>query len=286
MEQNQLFKKRSYKSEIQLYGEKIHIVSNSNEIISDIFKIYYKTISKTNRVNPKNAIYVIKNKTFNIYYNDNLLYSNKSYSTNLLFLEWFINSLFLKKLDYFFHIHAGAVSTKDTGMIFPATNEVGKSTFTLYLAQRGFHYYSDEIGLIDLKMKKVFPFPKSISLIKKEYDKVSRQGDNNDKDRFKTIRNSEKAFYQPEVRDKDLVHGAHLKYIFFLKREKEMGNPLAKCSKGEGLIELVKNSFNPLTHGEQSFNQLTNLIDKIKIYFLDVSNLEKACKSIREIIIL
>ena len=119
----------------------------------------------------------------------NLLYSDKSYSANLLFLEWFINSLFLKKLDNFFHIHAGAVSINDTGIIFPATNEVGKSTFTLYLVQRGFHYYSDEIGLIDLKTKKVFPFPKSISLIKKEYDKVTGQ-----RNRFKMIRNSKRLF--------------------------------------------------------------------------------------------
>ena len=282
--EKQLLKKCSYQSEIQLYGEKIHIVSNDNEIISDISTIYFKMISKTNRANPKNVISVIKNKTFNIHYNDNLLYSNKNSFMCLLFLEWFINSLFLKKLDNFFHIHAGAVSINDTGIIFPATNEVGKSTFTLYLAQRGFHYYSDEIGLIDLKMKKVFPFPKSIALIKKEYDKVTGQQYSNDRNRFKTIRNSEKAFYHPELRDKDLVDGAPLKYIFFLKREKEMKNPLTKCSKGKGLIELVKNSFNPLTHGEQSFNQLTNLIGKIKIYFLDVSNLEKAYKSIREVI--
>ena len=81
-----------------------------------------------------------------------------------------------------------------------------------------------------------------------------------------------------------MVHGAHLKYIFFLKREKEMENPLAKCSKGKGLIELVKNSFNPLTHGEQSFNQLTNLIDKVKPFFLDVSNIERAYQSILEVI--
>ena len=284
MRVNHLHKKCNYKSEIQLYGENVHIVSNNKEIISDISKIYFKTISKLNRVNAKNVISVIKKNIINIYYNDNLLYSNKSLSESLLFLEWFINSLFLKKLDHFFHIHAGAVSINDIGIIFPATNEVGKSTFTLYLTQREFNYYSDEIGLIDLKMNKVFPYPKSISLIKKEYDKVSRQCDNNDKNRFKTIRNSKKTFYHPELREKDLVNGAPLKYIFFLKREKEMKKPLTECSKGEGLIELIKNSFNPLTHGEQSFNQLMNLIGNLKTFFLDVSNLEKAYKSMSEVI--
>jgi len=271
MTSNKALNKCKYKSSIQLYGGKVHIVSNSDEIISDISKIYFRTIVTPKRVNPHNVISVIRDKTITIYYNDNLLYSNTNASESLLFLEWFINSFFLEKLNHFFHIHAGAVSINDSGMIFPATNEVGKSTFTLYLAQRGFNYYSDEIALIDLNVNKIFPFPKGISLIKKEYDTLSRQYGYNDKNRFNVIRDSEKAYYHPELREKDLVNGAPLKYIFFLKREKETKKPLTACSKGEGLIALIKNSFNPLTDGEQSFNQLMNVIDNVEIFFLDVN---------------
>jgi len=284
MKANQLLKKCNYKSKIQLYGEKIHIVSNNNEIIDNLSKIYYKTISKLTRVNSKNVISIIRNKTFTIFYNDNLVYSNENSSESLLFIEWCINSFFLKKLDHFFHFHAGAASINDRGIIFPATNEVGKSTFTLYLAQRGFNYYSDEIALIDPKTNTLFPFPKSIALIKKEYDKVSKQCDNNENNRFKTIRNYGKTLYHPSLREKDLVKGSPLRYIFFLKREKAKKKPLTECSKGKGLVELVKNSFNPLTHGEQSFTQLTHLVDNVKIYFLDVSNLENAYKSLRKVI--
>ncbi len=167
------------------------------------------------------------------------------------------------------------------GMLFPATNEVGKSTFTFFMTQKGFNYYSDEIALIDPKTRKIFPFPKSISLIQKNYKIVLG---NIDQDKIIEIKNGEKVLYQPKLKNNDLINGALLKYIFFLKREKATCNPLKECSKGEGTIELIRNSFNPLAYSETSFNQLTQLISNVKLFYLDVSDLEMAYQSICEVV--
>ena len=265
---------------IELYGHTICIVSNCEQTIVDITTLYDHFITEAPRDAFDDVISVIKNQSFTICYNGDLIHSDPSPADSLLFLEWFINSLFLKSLNHFFQIHAGVVSHNDQGILMPAINEVGKSTFTFYLVQKGFHYYSDEIGFIDIKTKRVFPFPKSIALVKDTYHKVLKPFDGN---QFKTISHSEKVLYQPHVRKKDLVKGAPLQYIFFLKRERVLSNPLTECSKGNGLIELIKNSFNPLAYGEESFNHLVELLAATKIFFLDVSKLEQAYHSVCEV---
>jgi len=238
-------------------------------------------ITPSQRVTSHHIISVLKNNSIDVYYQDELLFSNQSAAECLVFVEWFINSHFLNQLDHLYHIHAGAVAANDLGMLFPATNEVGKSTFTYFVTQKGFNYYSDEIALIDPKTKKLLPFPKSISLIQESYKKVLI---NYDQDKMIDIRNGEKVFYQPKLKKNDLKNGSLLKYIFFLKRETATNNPLRKCSRGEGTIELIRNSFNPLAYSEKSFNQLTQLISNVQLFYLDISDLEVAYQSICEVI--
>ena len=99
-----------------------------------------------------------------------------------------------------------------------------------------------------------------------------------------TIENAEKTYYQPEVLEKDLKIGIPLKYIFFLNRKRATKKPLAVSSPGEAIIELIKNSFNPLANSEKNFNQLVKLISVVQAFFLDVSNPALAYQSLCEAI--
>jgi hypothetical protein len=281
MEESILIKQCDFKSRIQLYGKNIFIVSNSQQTIEYISNIYPLIITRVKRISAQSVIAVVKTSLITIYYKDKLLSTSKSSGESLTFLEWFINSLFLNKLDNFLHIHAGAVAANNTGILFPATNDVGKSTFTFYLLQKGFNYFSDEVGLIHPKTRRIFPFPKSLALDRQAYKK--RFG-HTSMDKFIDIKNAQKILYQPEIRKKHFTNGVPLNYIFFLKRKRGTKKPLTACSKGDAIIELIKNSFNPLANSEKNFNQLIKLMTPVQSFFLDVSNPETAYKSLCEVI--
>jgi hypothetical protein len=276
-----LIKSCEFKARLELYGKKCFVVSNSPQIIENISNIYPQIITRIKRASAQSVISVVKTNRIRIYYKERLLASSTNEGENLIFLEWCINSLFLNKLDNFLQIHAGAVSVNNTGILFPATNDVGKSTFTYYLLQKGFNYFSDEVGLINPKTRLIFPFPKSLALDRKTYKK--RLGHPN-MNKFITIKNAQKIIYQPEIRKKHFTHGVPLHYIFFLKRKRAAKKLLEECSKGEAMIELIKNSFNPLANSEKNFNQLMKLMTSVQAFFLDVSNPDSAYKSLCEVI--
>jgi hypothetical protein len=60
-------------------------------------------------------------------------------------------------------IHAGAVSWKGRGIIFPARSFRGKSTLTAALVRLGARYYSDEYAVLDEKGR-LHPFAKDLSM--------------------------------------------------------------------------------------------------------------------------
>ena len=281
MKEGTVIKACGFKSRIELYGKKCYIVSNYPQILEDLSIIYPQIITRVKRAPAQSVISVVKTRRIRIYYKDRLLATGNDTGESLVFLEWFINSLLLNKLDTFLHIHAGAVAASNRGILLPATNDVGKSTFTYYLLQRGFSYFSDEVGLINPRTGRLFPFPKSLALDRKAYEKRSGHPD---MDKFIIIKGAQKIIYQPDIRKKHFTNGVTLDYIFFLKRKRASKKPLAACSPGEAIIELIKNSFNPLADSEKNFNRVMKVLSGLQAFFLDVSDPEPAYKSLCEVI--
>lgn len=60
-------------------------------------------------------------------------------------------------------IHAGAVSYKNRGIIFPAKSFQGKTTLTAELVKAGATYYSDDCAVLD-ENAMLHPFPKTLSM--------------------------------------------------------------------------------------------------------------------------
>jgi hypothetical protein len=51
--------------------------------------------------------------------------------------------------DFLFYFHAGVVGTGESCILLPAAAGSGKSSLTAALTRRGFHYFSDEVALIN-----------------------------------------------------------------------------------------------------------------------------------------
>lgn len=269
--------------QFELYRKNFFLMSNRNDLLDNIAALYPLIIKKVYTSPSRNVISVIAGQNIKIFLNQEHIFTAQTEAECVALLEWTINNFFLQNLTHLLHIHAAALAFNGRGILLPATNGVGKSTFTLYLTQKGFNFYSDEIGLIDPICKKIFPFPKSISLdrkvLKTSLSSATRQN-------IVITQHAEKVFYRPAVRKKDLTKGVPLRYIFFLRRDHHDGapSPLAPCSTGQGLMELIKNSFSPLAPNEKKFAQLMDALSRVNIYFLDNSHLERAYKAIKEVI--
>lgn len=272
---------QKHRRQIQLHGTSIQVQSNDAQIMEVITGIYSHIITAATGLPVRNAITVIKNDFFHVRHNGLLLFSTQNMAEAITFLEWSINNLFLKKLNRFLQIHAGAAALNNHGILFPATNDVGKSTFTYYVHQQGLHYLSDEIGFIDPETKRLFPFPKSIGLDKNSFKKRLKDYP---QDRIAATRGAPKLYFQPKLRKKDLSGGVPLTHIFFLKRDTSTCTPLIPCSRGTAVINLIANSFTPLAHGEKNFARLIAVLTGVKTFYLNTSNLKRAYRALVEVI--
>lgn len=77
---------------------------------------------------------------------------------------WDIHQLVVDRVPGFLFIHAGAVVRNGAAVLVPAAMEVGKSSLTAALVQRGYGYLSDEYGALKLDTGEAHPFPKRITL--------------------------------------------------------------------------------------------------------------------------
>ena len=66
--------------------------------------------------------------------------------------------------SYFLEIHAGVVSNGQKCLLLPAAPGSGKTTLTAALAAAGFHYFSDEVALLEEPDLEVRPVPISLSV--------------------------------------------------------------------------------------------------------------------------
>jgi hypothetical protein len=70
-----------------------------------------------------------------------------------------------ERTEDFLLVHAGAVVTPDgEGVLLPADTGSGKTTLVTALVRAGFGFLSDDIGVIDPDTRRLYPFPRAISL--------------------------------------------------------------------------------------------------------------------------
>jgi hypothetical protein len=70
-----------------------------------------------------------------------------------------INALLFKEVDEFLIIHAGAVKKDGRLLFFPGFSGSGKSTITALFVLKGWEYLGDDLIFINLKDKKIYPYP-------------------------------------------------------------------------------------------------------------------------------
>jgi hypothetical protein len=84
------------------------------------------------------------------------------------------SSLYSHVSSHYIH-HAAALSFKEKGVILTADSGYGKTTLTLALVQRGFHFLSDEIAALGRKDGLIYPFPRGLHIRGKTFNLLDLQ---------------------------------------------------------------------------------------------------------------
>jgi hypothetical protein len=83
----------------------------------------------------------------------------------LFHLFWHVNSETVRRTGDFLLIHAGAVCTRGgQGVVLPGASGAGKTTLVAGLVAAGFHYLSDEAAAIDPVARRLYPYPKAMTI--------------------------------------------------------------------------------------------------------------------------
>jgi hypothetical protein len=77
------------------------------------------------------------------------------------FLEWVTHQVVAERLRGAITIHAGAVGPADGPVLLIGASGAGKSTLVLELMRAGWHYWSDDLAVIDQTLD-CLPYPKPI----------------------------------------------------------------------------------------------------------------------------
>jgi hypothetical protein len=78
---------------------------------------------------------------------------------------WHVHAETFRRTGSFFLVHAGTVvAPNGRGVVLPGASEAGKTTLVMGLVRAGFGYLSDEVAVIDPVTRRLYPYPKSLSV--------------------------------------------------------------------------------------------------------------------------
>lgn len=267
--------------ECEPFGIKVHLRTNVKSLANSLGSLY-ADFPKENHRNPGDGSldYSVletgngdRGKSpFVILEDKRQVYKTKDEEMLLPYLEWFINGALLKRLDHLYQIHTGMVSKNGTGIILPGPSGSGKTTLVIGLLKKGFRYLSDEISLIDPETLKIYPFPRSILVSKKNAKVLSLS----DHEASILIRERK---YNIEVRANNGLVGdpVRAKYVVFptYTRSSSRKPRLTAISKGTALIKILRSSLNFPSYGQKGIDTLIRFLEKTECFTLRMGDLKE-----------
>ncbi|MFQ6617325.1 MAG: hypothetical protein ACE5QV_01445 [Fidelibacterota bacterium] len=285
-----------FESTFQLADVKIKVKTNSANFYRQLHDAYRHTEIKDNAPSEFNffidcsSIDERGKPVYKIVSGDHgLIFSGRNFSEIFPVFEWYFYDYAASKLDNFIQIHAGSVSTGETGILFPASKNSGKTSLITGLLFQGYRYLTEDIALIDPESLKIIPFPRVIwlteshlNLFNSEFNFVCKKG-------YDLIfREAPLWFVNPlEINGTDIGDPINVGYIIFLEYNPSKNTEIKSISKTEALKLLIKHSSGNPVQGKLSTSKLIDVLSDIvalsKCYFLNLSNLRYGVKAVNEL---
>jgi hypothetical protein len=194
-------------------------------------------------------------------------------------LFWHLNTEITRRSGDFLLVHAGAVATPaGAGLLLPAPSGHGKSTLVAGLVRAGFGYLSDEAGAVDPVSRKVYPYPKALSL---GWDVLDTHFPD-------LLDGADRQAHQRHVHPDRLRPGAIAEPCavrFVIAHRYRAGAPtsITPISLGSAAMELGRNAMNLSVYRERALTLLSDLASGAVGYRMIHGNLYEAVEAIRRV---
>jgi hypothetical protein len=200
----------------------------------------------------------------------------------LAYFFWHVNSEAFRGTGDFLLIHAGAVATPSgAGVLLPGASGAGKTSLVAGLVRAGFSYLSDEAGVIDPVTRKLFPFPRALSLKAGSFmyfpELAASGGD------FSPSR------AEWHVRPDDLAQGhilgepCEIKFVVAPRYQPEAPTSITPLTRAEGVMELATNAINLSLYGGQALHVLEGLVSRARCFRLVSGDLPSSVQALTEL---
>ena len=219
-----------------------------------------------------------ESKTYSIYRNGHGVGHYADKQEFLFRFEQMVMRDVMEQLPHLFLFHAAALANEHGAFIFPGPSGAGKSTLAMALAERNFHYLSDELAPIEKRTHKVYPFPRSIKLRPKSFDLFSISKKIPEKERTQS-----KYFniYKHTAEKSDAVY--KVKCILFPSYDPTEKPSLIPVSKAVAVCMLAQCCSDLCTYQKDFLLSLSELVNNISCYEIITNNIEESYSIIEKL---
>jgi HprK-related kinase A len=200
------------------------------------------------------------------------------------FLECQLDFLLAEKVDWALLLHSGAVARGNAGVLLPGPSGSGKSSLSLALTQKGYSYFSDEIGVVEPDTGALLPFPKPVSIknisIFPDLAQCPHLWLGPDDPEASGV-----SYLHPEdLVDSSMGRQAAIKHIIFPTYHAGQSSRLVPLDSGAALKELITNSINLPALGNRGFHRLASLARQARCFALESGDLAESVELINQLI--
>jgi hypothetical protein len=196
-------------------------------------------------------------------------------------LFWHINSETFRSTGAFLLVHAGSVATPDgVGVLLPGVSGAGKSTLTASLVRAGFNYLSDEAAAIEPVTRRIYPYPKAISLKKDDRGGLGLLAE------LRARRNGaeylKRQWYLPpeEIPGGAVGRPCRAGLIVLTRYEAGAETQVSQITPAEGAFELAQHALNMSMWEDRALPLLADVARGAQSYRLVSGNLGEAVRAI------
>jgi hypothetical protein len=196
---------------------------------------------------------------------------------------WHVNTEGIRQTGDFLLIHAGSVVTPGgDGVILPGASGSGKTTLVAGLVEAGFGYLSDEAAAIDPVTRRLYPFPKALSLKSEDppvlFPQVREGRPGVQRARFQWHVSAE------ALRPSPWAGPCPVRYVFAPAYEPEALASLAPMTPAEAAARLLRHTLNLPRYRSRAVHLVAEIVRGAEAYDLVSGDLEGSVQAIRQIV--
>lgn len=253
--------------------------------VLDRFEVSHDRVERRTPPTPNvPAVYSLTRRTgdFVLLYGNDVLFGPEAFDEALCHLLWHINVEMARVTGSYLLVHAGVVaSPAREAMIFPGDSGSGKTTLVAGLARKGFAYLSDEAAAIDPVSRRVYAFPKALTLKRGSFALFP---DLAAEDLEDVVHLEEQWLVSPSALDAEVAPGpCPARWIVSIRYQSDAVTRLERITAGAAVLELGRRLMNMPHYEGRALPVLADVARGASSYRLTTGDLGKAVAALEHL---